>query len=68
MGLLSLGPQLPGQTGGECPIHQLLGSFKAVQHVGEMFHGSEKGFLALLLLTLKYYFLFFSAGKEKFNK
>lgn len=65
MGLLSLmGPGLPEQTGGECPMRQLLGSFKALQCVGEMFHSSERGFLSLLLLTLKYYF-FLSAGKEQ---
>lgn len=59
-----MGPGLPEQTGGECPMRQLLGSFKALQCVGEMFHSSERGFLSLLLLTLKYYF-FLSAGKEQ---
>lgn len=53
-----MGPGLPEQTGGECPMRQLLGSFKALQCVGEMFHSSERGFLSLLLLTLKYYFFF----------
>lgn len=66
-----MGPGLPvsaEQT--NCPMHQLLWSFKVLQYMSEVHHNSEKGFLALLLLKLENFiiYIFFSALKKSVLK
>lgn len=66
-----MGPGLPvsaEQT--NCPMHQLLWSFKVLQYMSEVHHNSEKGFLALLLLKLENFiiYIFFSALKKSVPK
>lgn len=66
-----MGPGLPvsaKQT--NCPMLQLLWSFKVLQYMSEVHHNSEKGFLALLLLKLENFiiYIFFQCFEEKCTK